>query len=103
MSDQTPIWIWVIGLVIAGVAALAMIVLKHILADADHREKTAEALGRLKQQVGDHANEVKSLREGRHEFREQITKLFADLRQEVRDKLDEAVRWVRSFKDRDPD
>jgi hypothetical protein len=88
MNDQALLWI--LGIVITVVIGLAVGLFVHVKEDSKHHERIAT----LEERTNSHGQEIRSLRDMRHEIIEQCTRSISDFYTDSVKRIAELREWV---------
>ena len=81
---------WILGIVITGVIGLAVGLFVHVKEDSKHHERIAT----LEERTHSQSQEIRSLRDMRHEIIEQCTRSISDFYADSIKRLAELREWV---------
>jgi hypothetical protein len=82
--------LWVLGIVVTGVIGLAVGLFVHVKEDSKHHERIAT----LEERSNSQGQEIRSLRDMRHEIIEQCTRSISDFYTDSIKRLAELREWV---------
>lgn len=87
--DQQAL-LWLLGIVVTGLIGLAVGFFMHVKEDGKHHERIAT----LEERTGRHGEEIRNLREMRHEIMEQCSRSISDFYLDAVKRIGELKDWV---------
>jgi hypothetical protein len=87
--DQQAL-LWILGIVVTGVIGLAVGLFVHVKEDGKHHERIAT----LEERTGQQQQEIRGLRDMRHEIMEQCTRSISEFYTDSVKRIAELREWV---------
>jgi hypothetical protein len=87
--DQQAL-LWILGIVVTGVIGIAVGLFVHVKEDGKHHERIAT----LEERTGQQQQEIRGLRDMRHEIMEQCTRSISEFYTDSVKRIAELREWV---------